>query len=101
MVFFKEIDSDAICTNRSPLYKRLRCNSLNIERAGSFYTHAPTNMLIVNTNDIIDSFLNDSDCVFKQIDLNTICLNHTPSEKRTVRYIEPAKIKSNRYQPKY
>ena len=80
--FFKEIDLDAVCTNRSPLYKKKLHNPLNIERESSFYTHISTNVLTVNTNAIIDSFLSDSDSAFEQIDLNTICLNHAPHDKK-------------------
>ena len=71
---FKGIDLDTICTNRSP--------PLNVERASSFHAYAPTIVLTVDTNGITESFLNDLDNAFEQFDLDTMCINHTPPDKK-------------------
>ena len=73
-MFFKESDLYTICTNHS--------TSLNIETTSSFHANAPTNVLTGNKNDIIESFLSDSVNSFEQFDLDTMCTNLTPPNKK-------------------
>jgi len=66
----------------------------------SFHTHVRTYLLSTNINDLINSFLNDSDSVLEQFDLEIVCLNHTLPAKGVVLFLKPAYIKSFHYQSK-
>jgi len=52
----------------------------------SFHSHVHTNVLSTNIHDLISSFLNDSDSVLEQFDLEILCLNHTLPAKGSAFY---------------